>query len=60
MNPKEQADFDQSSKSIADNIPMLLWSLYKGFVKEGFSEHDSLELIKVYLAEMLRGTAPDA
>lgn len=55
VDPADQAKFDQASKAIADNIPLMIRSLYVGFCKEGFNEPESLELCKTYILGMLRG-----
>ncbi len=57
ISPEDQAKFDQASKAIADNVPSLVRSLYMGFCIEGFSELQSLELCKVYILGMLRGSS---
>ena len=52
LDPKQISSFDQASSSIIETIPSFIRNLYLKFVEEGFSEQQSMELVKTYLQSM--------
>ena len=55
LDPEQQAKLDQAAKALADNVPSLIRGLYTGFISEGFTENQAMELCKIYLEAMCRG-----
>ena len=49
IDPKKQAEMDQMSSTIAELCPPLWRALFKGCCREGFSEEQSLELVKAFI-----------
>ena len=47
--PQELADMDQANRMLCDALPGLWWGLYEGCLNQGFSEDQSLELVKEYI-----------
>lgn len=54
MTPEDVAKADQASKALADLLPSLWRGIYKGCVNQGFSESESLELLKIYITATAR------
>jgi len=50
IDPKKQAEMDQAAAMVSENLPVVLWGLFKGLKKEGFDEDRAFELVKVYLS----------
>ena len=42
-------DMDQSATFVIDNFPRLWFGLYRQCMEEGFSETQSMSLVKVYM-----------
>lgn len=49
LNPEDQARIDQAFECILQNIPPMLFSMYKRLLSEGFNPEQSLELCRTYL-----------
>ncbi len=57
---KDLADLDQSSKALADTIPLFMWALYQGHMKEGFTEVQAFRLVRDHLIALIGATSrPD-
>ena len=59
LDPKQQAAFDQASKQLSDNIPLLLNGLFVGFKEVGFSENQAFRLCEVYLESLIATLRPN-
>ena len=57
MRPKEIAEFDQAAKAFVDMIVPLLWGLYGGCLKQGFSAEAALRLTVAYLQKIVTPTS---
>ena len=55
LSGEEQARLDQGAKLLADNVPPMLWGLYRQLKAEGFAPEQAFELTKIYLTETVRG-----
>ncbi len=49
LDPKEQAEIDQSAAWLGENLPPLYRSFYKGLVAQGFSDAESFKLLQTYI-----------
>lgn len=49
MTPKEIAEYDQNAKLVLDVIPSFWKQMYVSLIKEGFSETQSMEILKTYI-----------
>lgn len=55
LDPKALADFQQGSAGIAEVIPSLCRQLYQGYLREEFTESQSMLLTQTYLVEFMKG-----
>lgn len=53
MKPEEIAKFDQAAKELADSLPLLLKGLYDSCMYEGFTECQSMEIVKTFIVSFL-------
>ena len=49
LTPKQIADGDQAFKLLAETLPAFWRSIFVNLVSEGFSEEQSMELLKHYI-----------
>lgn len=49
LNPRENAELEQSRALLMENFPPLWWGLFDNCVKQGFTRQEALELIKAYI-----------
>lgn len=52
LDPKLRVELDQGRALISETVPPLCRSLYLGFIDQGFTEAEAMELIKAYIASM--------
>lgn len=50
----KQAQLDQAAECFGDTVPPLLWKLYSGLLRQGFTEAQALSLCATQLAILLR------
>jgi hypothetical protein len=55
----KQHEIKQHSQLIVNELPGFLWRLYSRLIDEGFEEDQSLELVKVYLGNMVDSGGQD-
>lgn len=53
INDKIRAELDQSTQAIVEYFPTLWFNLYKELLEKGFTEYQSLELVKSYLTPVV-------
>ncbi len=49
MTPAQQAKVDQAIAEFAEFMPSVCWQMYSGLLAQGFSDAQSLELVKTYV-----------
>ena len=49
LDPKQRAELDQASSALSEMLPQLWRAMYLGLMFEGFTEAQSLELVKAYI-----------
>jgi hypothetical protein len=49
IDPEKQAEMDQSAAWLGDNLPNLWRRLYEECGRRGFSEDESMQLVKAYI-----------
>lgn len=49
LDQKKIAEFEQSIAMLVETFPPMLWRLFTGLVKEGFTEAQALHLTGEYL-----------
>lgn len=49
LDPKKQQEIDQSAAFIGEQLPPVWKRIYDNCVAQGFSEVDSLQLVKTYM-----------
>jgi hypothetical protein len=60
MTPEQakiQRELDESATLLTSSMPPLYWGLYQGYIKEGFTEAQAFELIKVHLSASVSGAS---
>ena len=50
MTPKESSELDQALATMVDLIPRGAKGMYDGFIEQGFTESQAMELTKVWVA----------
>jgi hypothetical protein len=49
INPKEQAEYEQSTAFLGEMLPGMWRRLYEGCKEKGFSEMESFKLVQTYI-----------
>jgi hypothetical protein len=49
MDSKKQAELDQAAALLGDNLPILWYRLYQKCLDVGFSDLQSMEIVKAYI-----------
>lgn len=49
LDDKIRADFDQAKSTLAETFPPWWRELYVSCIREGFSEEESMDLVKTYI-----------
>ncbi len=61
LDPKKQAEFEQGAAAMAETFPPMLYGLYRGFIKEGFTEQRAYSLTESYFVALaVRPSSPEA
>lgn len=55
MSPGEKAKIDQGIASLVEHLPVTLAGLFRGLQREGFSESQSIELLKAFIVATFSG-----
>lgn len=58
IDPKKRQEAEQGLASFCEQFPPMLWGLYQGLTKEGFSERQAFELVKAYLVGLTQCSTP--
>lgn len=51
LDPKEIAKQEQSLASLKEVYPQLLWAMYEGSCKAGFSEEQAMKIVLAQVAQ---------
>lgn len=49
LDPKNQAEVDQSVTFLMEYIPRVCYGMYQNFIKEGFTESQAIQLCGDYI-----------
>ncbi len=52
LDPKVAAETAQSIAAVSEMFPPMWWGLYKGNLDQGFTESQSLSLVKTFIMSM--------
>lgn len=55
--PFDEAEMDQARTALLSHVPLMLWGLFNGLKKEGFTEAQAFELTTDYLRTAFAPTA---
>ena len=50
LDPKQRAEIDQANATLKEMLPPLWWALYKGCLKEGFTEYQAMSIVIAYVS----------
>ncbi len=55
LDAKKRAELAQSVAALSEMCPPMWWGLFDGCRKEGFTDEQAMELVKVYIASQGSG-----
>jgi hypothetical protein len=51
LDDKKQADLDQALAALKESYPTMLWVLYQGCIREGFTIPQAMEIVVAFVSQ---------